>query len=93
VISKKLFHSNNLLTMNDISELLRSLLDKHGNTDQLDAEFLMLIQSDDELKREYKMWCNAHGYSKREGYRNYIDELVESQDSIWDNYKEFGNEI
>ena len=36
--------------MNDISELLRELLDKHGNTDQLDMEFQMLLQSDDELK-------------------------------------------
>lgn len=79
--------------MNDISELLRELLDKHGNTDQLDMEFQMLLQSDDELKSEYKTWCNAHGYHRRDGYRNFVNELVDSQETIWDNYREYGNDI
>lgn len=79
--------------MNDISDLLRELLDRYGNTDQLDIEFNALLQADDDLKSDYKKWCTAHGYSKRNGYHMFIDELVESKDSIWDNYKEFGNEI
>ncbi len=79
--------------MNDISEILRELLDRCGNTSVLDIEFKEMLRCDDELKTEYKSWCNAHGYSRRDGYREYINELVESQDSIWDNYKEYGNEI
>ncbi|WP_407401978.1 hypothetical protein [Sodaliphilus sp.] len=79
--------------MNDISDLLRELLDRCGNNETLDSEFQNLLQADVRLQDEYKLWCNAHGYTVRNGYRDYINELVESQDSIWDNYKEFGNEI
>ncbi len=79
--------------MNDIQDLLRELLDRYGNTEELDAQFNALMQADDELREEYKTWCNALGYRKSNGYRMYINELVESQDSIWDNYREFGNEI
>ncbi len=79
--------------MNDIQDLMRELLDKYGNTEELDAQFTALLQADDDLQEEYKIWCNAHGYRKSNGYRIFINELVESQDSIWDNYKEFGNEI
>ena len=38
-------------------------------------------------------WCRERGYSTRTGFRDYVDELVESQDSIWDNYREYGHDI
>lgn len=79
--------------MNDISDILRGLLDSYGNTSKLETEFLLLLRSDDELNAEYKLWCDSHGYSKKTGFREYLDEIIESRDSIWDNYKEFGNEI
>lgn len=79
--------------MNDISDLLRELFDRCGNNDTLDREFKKILQADVELQDEYKMWCNAHGYHRRDGYRNFVNELIESQDTIWDNYKEYGNEI
>ena len=79
--------------MNDIAEILRELLDRYGNNDTLDTEFQALLMADDDLKKDYNMWCKAHGYTKRNGYREFVNELVESQDTIWDNYKEFGNEI
>ena len=78
--------------MNDISDILRELFDRHGNTEQLGEEFKTMLQ-DDALMSEYREWCREHGYSTRTGYRDYIDELVESQDSIWDNYREYGHDI
>ena len=34
-----------------------------------------------------------NGYSVKDGYRDFINEIIESQDSYWDNYQEFGNNI
>ena len=79
--------------MNDISEILRELLDRYGNSNRLDREFDRMLQADEILREDYDEWCDVHGYSLATGFRDYIDEFVESQDSIWDNYKEFGNEI
>ena len=36
---------------------------------------------------------DENGYSVKDGYRDFIDEIIESQDSYWDNYQEFGNNI
>ena len=69
--------------MNDISDILRELLDRFSNTPELDEEF----------EKEYVIWCEDNGYSVKDGYRDFINEIIESQDSYWDNYQEFGNNI
>ena len=79
--------------MNDISEILHEMLDRYGPSSQIDEEFLAILNSDNELNDEYKAWCKSHGYATKNGFREYINELIESRDSLWDNYKEYGNEI
>ena len=77
--------------MNDISEILRALLDRYSNTSELDTEFQDMLRDDKQLKADYEQWCEELGYNVRDGYREFINEIVESQDSIWDNYREFDN--
>ncbi|MBO4871408.1 MAG: hypothetical protein J5565_05445 [Muribaculaceae bacterium] len=77
--------------MNDISEILRALLDRYSNTSELDTEFQDMLRDDKQLKADYEQWCDEQGYNVRNGYREFINEIVESQDSIWDNYREFDN--
>ncbi len=79
--------------MNDISDLLRELLDRYSNTSDLDREFRRMLRDDAMLQDDYEMWCDERGYKPSTGYRDYINEIVESQDSIWDTYHEFGNNI
>lgn len=79
--------------MNDISEILRELLDRYSNTSELDEEFKKMLRDDSTLADDYKVWCEEHGLKRSTGYRDFINEIVESQDSIWDNYHEFGNDI
>ena len=79
--------------MNDISDLLRELLDRYSNTDELDREFRRMLRDDPNLRDEYEVWCDDHGYKTSTGFRDFIDEIVESQDSFWDTSHEFGNNI
>ncbi|MBQ9217745.1 MAG: hypothetical protein IJ724_13730 [Muribaculaceae bacterium] len=79
--------------MNDISDLLRELLDRYSNTGELDREFRRMLRDDPNLRDEYEVWCDDHGYKTSTGFRDFIDEIVESQDSFWDTYHEFGNNI
>lgn len=79
--------------MNDISDILRELLDRHSNTSALDREFKRLLRDDPTLQDDYAEWCEDHGYKQETGFRDFIDEIVESQDSFWDSYHEFGNNI
>ena len=79
--------------MNDISDLLRELLDRYSNTPELDQEFERMRREDEEFDKEYIVWCEENGHSVKDGYRDFINEIIESQDSYWDNYQEFGNNI
>ena len=79
--------------MNDISDLLRELLGRYSNTVELDREFRRMLRDDPNLRDEYEVWCDDHGYKTSTGFRDFIDEIVESQDSFWDTYHEFGNNI
>lgn len=79
--------------MNDISDILRALLDRYSNTSELDQEFQRMLREDRQLKEDYNQWCDDRGYSARTGYRDFIDEIIESQDSFWDQYREFGDDI
>lgn len=84
---------NNDLVMYDISDLLRELLDRYSNTSELDQEFERMRREVEGFEAEYVVWCDENGYNVKDGYRDFIDEIVESQDSYWDNYHEFGNNI
>ena len=79
--------------MNDISEILRELLDRFSNTPERDQEFERMRREVDGFNDDYVEWCEENGYSVKDGYRDFIDEIVESQDSYWDNYQEYGNNI
>ncbi len=79
--------------MNDISDILRELFDRYGNTSELSEEFQRMLADDGQMMDEYKEWCEVQGYKVSHGYQDYIEELVEMQDSIWDNYKEYGNDF
>jgi hypothetical protein len=79
--------------MYDISEILRELLDRYSNTSELDHEFERMRRENEGFEDEYATWCDEYGYTVKDGYRDFINEIVESQDSYWDNYQEFGNNI
>ncbi|MBQ7690662.1 MAG: hypothetical protein IJT30_05675 [Muribaculaceae bacterium] len=77
--------------MNDISDILRALLDKYSNTSQLDEQFHRMLDEDPVLHDEYNQWCDDQGLGRATGYREFINEIAEDQDTIWEQYQEFGN--
>lgn len=70
--------------MYDISEILRSLLDQYSRVNAVDREFERMLSEDKNLKQEYKIWCEEHGYDNKTGYQDYLDELIESRDQLWE---------
>ncbi len=74
--------------MNDISDILRALLDQYSRADDVDREFKQMLNSDSNLMTDYREWCESMGYSVSSGYKDYVDELIDSRNSIWDNIDE-----
>ena len=48
--------------MNDISDLLRELLDRYSNTLELDQEFERMRREEEGFEEEYANWCEENGY-------------------------------
>ncbi len=76
----------------DIEEIIHTLIDQNGSIDFVESEFARMIDNDSELKNAYKEWCDDLGYSQKSGYKDYIEEVFESQDSVWDTLTEFEDE-
>ena len=70
--------------MYDISEILNSLLDQFSRVNQVDREFERMLADDKNLKQAYRDWRDERGYDYKTGYQDYLDELIESRDSIWE---------
>ncbi|MEF9923281.1 MAG: hypothetical protein RR061_00065 [Muribaculaceae bacterium] len=74
--------------MTNISEFLQQLLEHYKSADIAESEFIKMMHEDEGLKSSYKEWCDDLGYSIKTGYAEYIEELIENQESIWDSLSE-----
>ena len=75
--------------MNDITQIFHDMLTQNHSVDIAEAEFKKLINEDSDLRDQYREWCDAVGSSEKNGFRDYCDEYMESQDSIWDSLNDF----
>ncbi len=74
--------------MYDIAEILRSLLDRHSRASEAEQQFARMLDDDEQLKNDYREWCEEQDIDFKTGYRDFLDELIESRDSIWENLNE-----
>lgn len=71
-------------TMNDITEYFYDLLNQHRSIDVANAEFKRQLHESPDLKTQYKDWCHAVGSSEKNGFLDWCEEYMASQDSIWE---------
>ncbi|MGN1246654.1 MAG: hypothetical protein ACI4UN_08460 [Muribaculaceae bacterium] len=76
----------------DIEEIIRAIIDQHRSIDFVEKEFQRRLSDDLELRESYKEWCDELGYSPKTGYMDYIEEIFESENSVWDSLSEFGED-
>lgn len=75
--------------MNDITELFNNILSQHRSVDIAEAEFKKLLGEEPELREEYREWCDSVGSSEKNGFRDYCEEFIDSQESIWDTLNDY----
>lgn len=73
----------------DITEYFNSLISRTGSIDMAEAEFKRAIAEDNELHTIYREWCHENGSSERNGFLDFCDEYMESQDSKWDSLNDY----
>lgn len=75
--------------MNDISNLIVSLLETHRSVDIANREFRRMIDDDDTLRNDYAQWCDDHGYTQRYGFQDFAETYIEGANSIWDSLTDY----
>ncbi len=75
--------------MDDIEEYFRQVIAQHHSIDIADSEFKKRVAEDPELKREYSEWCHIVGSTERQGFRDFCEEYMESQDSVWETLTDY----
>ena len=74
--------------MNDISEILRALLDQYARTSEVENEFSRMMDNDPQLKEDYNLWCDEMGYDVKTGFQDFIDEQMQDRDEFWEEMTE-----
>ncbi len=75
--------------MYDIPTLIHDLLLQFGSVDIAESEFKRMVNEDDELKNEFKRWCEEFGYKERNAFRNYCQDYIQDHESIFDTLSEY----
>lgn len=75
--------------MEHITDLFTSLLQEFRIIEVANREFQRMLDEDAELKADYAEWCEASGYSERDGFNEFAEEYIENQNSIWDSLTDY----
>ncbi|MBD5185680.1 MAG: hypothetical protein HDS92_03625 [Bacteroidales bacterium] len=77
---------------NDLRDYFISLLTEHGSVDMADYAFKKAIAEDPGLHEEYSEWCLAVGSSEKNGFLDFCEEYLSSQDSIYDSLSDYNDD-
>lgn len=73
----------------DIVNFFTDIIEQSGSYDIAKAEFQRIIADDDDLHAQYRAWCEENGYSERDGFDEFINERIDSHDSVWDSLNDY----
>lgn len=73
----------------DIVSFFTDIIDQAGSYDIARAEFFRIIADDEELQQQYREWCDENGFSERKGFDEFIDQRIDSHDSVWSSLNDY----
>ncbi len=76
----------------DITEVFNNLLKHFDSVDVAEAEFKKMIHEEPELKALYKEWCRNNGSTEKNGFHDYTEEYLDSQDSVWESLNDYDDD-
>lgn len=56
----------------DVEELLVDIIKKYPEVESAEAQFLSLLEADEELKENFTEWCMSKGYNERKAFLIFI---------------------
>lgn len=78
--------------LNDITAYFVSLIESHGSIDVAEAEFKRLLSEDNDLRSEYRQWCDENGTTERHGFNDFVQEYLEGREAKWSIFDEYSDD-
>lgn len=75
--------------MDEIIEVFNNYLTTYGSVDIAEAEFKHMIQDDSHVRDLYREWCDSVGSSEKNGFFDYCDEYLDTQNDVWNTLNDF----
>lgn len=75
--------------MLDITEIFDRYISQYSSIDIANSEFKKDLHEDSQLREAYKEWCHNVGSSEKNGFIDYAEEYLESQNDVWNNLSDF----
>lgn len=73
----------------NIALFFTDLIEQSGSYDIARAEFHRIVADDADLHEQYRVWCEENGYTERDGFDEFIDQHIDSHDSVWDSLNDY----
>ena len=68
----------------DVEELLVDIIKKYPEVESAEAQFLSLLEADEEQKENFTEWCMSKGYNERKAFLIFYQDYISREDTIWD---------
>lgn len=81
-----------MMSIMDIEYEIQAIIDQHRSFDFVVSEVQRRLIDDPEFKEAYLLWCDDLGQSPKSAYVDFIEEILESRNSVWDSLSEFGDD-
>lgn len=78
--------------MTDITTIFDELISQHGSIDIAEFEFKKIMHEDDDIHELYRQWCRDNGSSEKNGFFDYCNEYLDTQNDVWNSLNEFEDE-
>lgn len=78
--------------MEDLTDLFVHYIKNSPSLDMAEAEFRHSMIDDPELRREYRQYCRDNGYTEKNGFKDFCEEYMQEEDSMWNTLSDFDNQ-
>lgn len=78
--------------MEDITLIFNDLIRQYGSVDIAESEFKKRIHEDAELRAIYRQWCDDVGSSEKDGFFDFCEEYMDTQNDVWNTLNDYDNE-
>lgn len=78
--------------MDDITLIFNDFLSQYGSVDIAESEFKKSMHEDQELRTLYRQWCSDVGSTEKNGFMDYCDEFLDSQNDVWSTLNDYDDE-